>query len=155
MYEGNFVLDPTGRPCFVDFETMELLPGPFAVYTLKTSGKPFVRNVADHLRVWTSSDLVPMQKLRRYLPRTSIRRSVRPPNLQTRPMLTMATGLNEKDGKKPVDSADVEYRPSFFLSICLINVPVYFKLATTELLGDVPSNELQSFFVAFLTQSIF
>ena len=67
----------------------------------------------------------------------------------------MATGLDKKDGKRPVDSADVEYGPSFRLSIRSINVPVYFKLVTTELLGDVPSNELQSFLVAFLTQSIF
>ena len=67
MHEGNFVLDLTGRLCLVNFEAMGLLPELFAVYTLKTSGKPFVRNVANHLQLWTSSDLVPMQKVKEVL----------------------------------------------------------------------------------------
>ena len=62
MHEGNFILDHTGRPCLVDFDSVGLLPKSFAVYTVKASGKPFVRSVAKYLPTWTSPNLVSLSK---------------------------------------------------------------------------------------------
>jgi predicted unusual protein kinase regulating ubiquinone biosynthesis (AarF/ABC1/UbiB family) len=49
MHVGSFILDPTGRLCLVDFDTVGLLPKYFAVYTVKVSHEPFVQNVAIYL----------------------------------------------------------------------------------------------------------
>ena len=64
VHEGNFILDPAGRLCLVDFETVGLLPESFAVYTVKVSREPFVKSVGNCLPSWTSPNLAAMAKAR-------------------------------------------------------------------------------------------
>jgi len=73
MHEGNFILDPTGKICLVDFDTVGLLPKSFAVYTLRVPVKPFVESVVKYLPTWTSPNLVPLSEARDILIRTSDR----------------------------------------------------------------------------------
>ena len=64
IHEGNFILDPAGRLCLIDFETVGLPPESFAVWSAKASRKPFIRSVADYLPSWTSPNLAAMDKAR-------------------------------------------------------------------------------------------
>jgi len=73
MHEGNFILDPTGRICLVDFNTVGVLPRSFAVYTMKMSVRPFVESVARYLPTWTSPNLVSLAEVRDVLIRTADR----------------------------------------------------------------------------------
>ena len=64
IHEGNFILDPTGRLCLVDFNSVGLLPKSFAVRAVKFPGKPFNKGIADHLPSWTSPNLASMARAR-------------------------------------------------------------------------------------------
>ena len=64
IHEGNFILDPAGRLCLIDLETVGLLPESIAVYSVKASRKPFIGSFADYLPSWTSPNLAAMDKAR-------------------------------------------------------------------------------------------
>jgi len=73
MHEGNFILDPTGKICLVDFNTVGLLPKSFAVYTLRVPVKPFVESVGKYLPALTSPNLVSLSEARDILIRIADR----------------------------------------------------------------------------------